>query len=294
MALLEIVAAGSDVLQAAYAVQRARLEQTTPVVTVSFLGMPSKDRAEVLKKLGHLKEPAEGILLRGAALLHEVVEHKPKDVPLFLDHISPVEFGATSPLRRALAKVTRAYCYSALADEGLRQAGLGRLTVVQGPVLPPDYAKDASDKVRVAVLATSSQSSDVLIRLWKMRETQGWPIEIVSPLRNSNATRVANNFEAAEAAEVIIAPYEDKDFGEPHEGAILALALGRPLITVRTSASLVTGFPERNVIWAKKYVPGSYAVAVGVYLKSRKQYDEWDRDTVPNPYTLPDDLLSRL
>jgi hypothetical protein len=281
-------------LQAAFAVQRARLEEEMDVVTVDFLGVPMKERTRLLKKVDEAKESPSAVLLRGIDMLPEVVAYVPKDVPIFVDHCTPTEIGKTSPLRRYLRRARRIYCYSEQSDSGLRQAGFGRITVVPGPSIPTDAAREVNGTVRVAVLNTSTQSGRVLARIMDIKERQGWDFEVITTLKHSRVSRADSDFEAAEAADLIVAPYEDMDFGQPHDGAILAAALGKPLATVRTGAFNVMSFPDQNFLAVKKHQIGTYAAAVGIYLRNRQKYDEWQEGSAPDPCILPNDLLSRI
>lgn len=294
MALLEIVAGGSETLQVAFAVQRARLREEMEVVTADFIGVPMMQRMTVLKALDNTRDPPDAVLLRGIEMLPEVLAYVPKKVPIFVDHCTPTELGTTSPLRQSLDRVRRVYCYSEHSDTALRRAGFGRVTVVPGPTIPTDGDGTSNGKVTVALLNTSSMSGAVLVRLMKIKKQQEWDFDVVTSLKHSKAKQVANDFEAAEQADLIIAPYEDMDFGQPHDGAIMALAVGRPLVTTRTGAFNVMSFPDKNLLAAKKYQIGSYAAAVGTYLRDRRAYDEWTKDAGPDPCLLPDDLLSRI
>jgi hypothetical protein len=292
VAILEIVCGGSDILKTAFAVQRAELEKHMPVVSIDLTRVHYKERKKVLASIDMVEIKPKAVLLRGIDQVDRIIPSIGK-IPFFIDHCTPCELGKTSPLRASVVKARRIYCYSLRQDVDVRRTGSGAITVIPGPFLPSDTAKTPSARPVIAVLELCSKAPQVLARLSKIREQQNWEFDIVSPLRSTKALQVANNFEAVEAADFVVAPYEDKDFGQPHEGALLALALGRPMTTSRTEAFNVMGFPSDRLIPAKKHQIGTYAAAVGNYLHDRNKYDAGEWPEGADPYALPTDLLTR-
>lgn len=294
MVILEIVAGGSPILQTAFSIQRAYLEQHAEVMSVDLVSLGRHGKKKVLTALSDITKHPDAILIRGVSSLGEILSALPKKAPVFVDHCTPVELGRTSPIKDALRGCRRVYCYSQRSDTEVRRAGTGKITIVSGPALLNDHTSTPNDEPIIAVLDLCQEALNVLARLLKIQRQQGWKFQVVTPLPHSKVIQVEDNFEAAELADFIIAPFEDKDFGQPHEGALLALALGKPLSTARTEAFNILGFPLRNFIPAKKHNIGTYAVSTGVYLRNRDKYDDWVEGAGPDPYALPRDLLSRI
>lgn len=296
MNLLEIVAAKSDVLTTAFAIQREELDANSDLVTVDLSGVSSsKARKPVFEAISDARSMPDAVLLRGIGLLAELHPYLPKKVPLFVDHCTPAELGKTSPLGWPLRRATRVYCYSQDVDASIRQLGTGKITVIAGPFLPTLMDPTPNKKPVIGVLNSCSGAIHVLGRVLKIAKAQGWEFDLVTTLRHSKATIVDNDFEVVEAADLVLAPGEDMDFGAPHEPAILALAMRKTLIGTRSEAFNVMGFPKANFISAQKYNLGSYAAAVGTYLRKRDTYSQWgEGESTPDPLALPRDLLSRI
>jgi len=292
--ILEIVAVRNEALQAVFAAQRPHLEvngNRLVVMEMSQLGTKGREKCfQTLEKSSHTPD---AILLRGIEDAHLVHLYLPK-VPLFIDHCTPFELGSTSPLKTAVMLARRVYCYSQKVDDELRRTGTGKITAISGPTATFDTEHPKNEVPIIAVLDTSSNALSILSRVVKVRKLQPWKFKIASPLRHRQVDLpVEMNLEAVEMADFVIAPSEDKDFGQPHEGAIMAMAFCRPLTTSRTEAFNIMSFPAKNYISARKYEHGTYAAAVGQYLLHREKYDEWTARE-KNGSELPDDLLSRM
>jgi hypothetical protein len=292
VSLLEIVATKSEALQAAFAAQRKEIEKHVEVKTLDISALPGKDKARVFETLLAAPRKPDAILMRGLDDANLPYDFLPM-VPLFLDHCTPLELGRTSPLRDAVRSAKRIYCYSQEVDTELRGTGVGRITIVSGPMFHGDTELPKNERPVVAVLNTSAESLPTLAKVLKMRKDQKWEFDIVSTVPHKDVIQVDMDLEATELADFVIAPYEDKDFGQPHEGAIMALAFRRPLTTVRTHAFNLMGFPAKNFIPATKYTLGSYGAAVGLYLRARPHYDEWGGKEIDST-ELPRDLCGRL
>jgi hypothetical protein len=291
--ILEIIVDASYILQTVFAVQRVELKKHQDVLTLNLIKMSMSEREKIYRTLEEADDAPDAVLLRGMSQVDKVNAYLPK-VPLFVDHCSALELGPMSPLSRAIKKCQRIYCYSQSADTELRRTGTGKITAISGPVIPTDHISTSNGRIVVAVLDTCSSARQVLSRILKVSEAQGWKIEIVSSLKHPKVTAVDNDFEAAELADLVVAPNEDKDFGQPHEGAIIAFAVGKPLVSTRSDAFNVMSFPSNNFIAATKYQIGTYAAAIGNYVRSRERYDEWVEGIGPDPYALPRDFLSRI
>jgi hypothetical protein len=293
--ILEIVAGGGDALKMAFAVQREHLKEKADIVSIDITTMGIPERKKVLSSIKSVMQPPDAILLRGIEFLPLLSSTMVK-CPIFIDHCTPVELGKTSPLSRYLdQQVKRVYCYSERAESELRQAGIGRVKVIAGPSIPTEHLPSSSNGTpRIAFLKTCSRSQQVMAYALGVARKQEWKMEAISPLKGALVTQVDSNLEAVEAADFVVAPYEDRDFGQPHEGAILAHSVGRPMTTARTLAFSIMGFPVKNFIAAEKHLFGTYAAAVGMYLRNRDRYDDWVDGAGPRPYDLPQDLLSRM
>lgn len=289
--LLEIVSEGDPIVQAALAVQRRFLEEHVEGFrSLDLLGKSLKEREATLQEdFGQV----DAVLLRGVGIVDLVVHYFPK-AAVFVDCCAPIELGKTSPLTKAIRKVRRAYCYSESLDSTLRKMGLGRVTTIPGPAIPTEVLEHSPELV-VGVLRSCTTAKSVLIRLLKIREKQGWPFKVASAMALPKVDIVCeDDFEVAELSRLIVAPSEDKDYGEPHSGALLALAVGRPLVTTRSGAFNLMGFPGDNFLPAQQYQIGTYAAAVGNYLQNPAKYDAWTEGSGPDPLALPKDLVSRI
>jgi len=146
---------------------------------------------------------------------------------------------------------------------------------MEGPFLP-EWAKTEppEGKLRIAVLNSSPGAQDVLFRILKVRREQGWDFEIVTPLKGPKVLQVSGDYEAAEMSNAVVAPYEDKDYGQPHDGAILALGLGRALITCRTRSFELLPYTNKTFLSCQRYTPGTYVAGVSNYMRDPQRWNE--------------------
>jgi hypothetical protein len=233
------------------------------------------------------KECPDAVLIRGGEVL-SVIQPPRSFVPFFFDHCTPYEFGASSPLRTKLALMRSCFCYSNVAEEALRAAGVGRVRVVTGPRVPY-IGMPLPEKLTIGVLKTSADAAQTLSSIVSMREKHERDYRIVSAIKMNGVDLLPSDIDVAEASTVLVAPKDFEDMGQPHEGAALALAFGRALITTQTSGLSQVNFPAGTFIQVVKYSANSYASAVEVFLGSNTQRKllEWaaeDRtfaDTTP-------------
>lgn len=215
------------------------------------------------------KECPDAVLIRGGEVL-SVIQPPRSFVPFFFDHCTPYEFGAASPLRTKLALMRSCLCYSNVAEESLRAAGVGRVRVVAGPRIPY-VGLPLPDKLTVGVLKTSADAAQTLSSIVSMRTQHERDYRIVSTVKMRGVDTLPTDVDVAEASTVIVAPTDFGDMGQPHEGAALALAFGRGLITTQTSGMAQVNFPAGTFVQVVKYSANSYASAVEVFLGSNTQ-----------------------
>jgi len=231
------------------------------------------------------KECPDAVLIRGGEVL-SVIQPTRSFVPFFFDHCTPYEFGASSPLRTKLALMRSCLCYSSVAEEALRAAGVSRVRVVAGPRVPY-VGLPLPEKLTVGVLKTSADAAQTLSSIVSMRSQHDRDYRIVSSIKMKGVDLLPSDIDVAEASTVLVSPTDFGDIGQPHEGAALALAFGRTLITTQTSGFAQINFPAGTFIQVVKYSANSYASAVEVFLGSNTQRKllEWvseDR-TFPDP-----------
>jgi hypothetical protein len=291
VAILEVVCGGNDVLRAVFAAQRTTLEKTTEVVSVDLTGVGSAQRKKVLKSIKMAEVEPSSVVIRGVDFVDEVVPAIGQ-IPFFIDHCTPLELGPNSPLKPYIQKARRVFCYSEKASEDVRKTGTGKITVACGPALPRDRIKSGNPVPCIGVLDHCSKSRQVLMKILNLREQRKNSFDVVSSLGGSKVLPSANNFETVEMADFVVASYEDMDFGQPHDGAILCLSLGKPLCTAKTSAMYCVGFPEGALITANKHQLHTYPAAVSAYLYQRSKYDSFTWPAGPNPDEVPNDILS--
>jgi len=233
------------------------------------------------------KECPDAVLIRGGEVL-SVIQPPRSFVPFYFDHCTPYEFGASSPLRTKLALMRSCFCYSNVAEEALRAAGVGRVRVVTGPRVPY-IGLPLPEQLTIGGLKTSADAAQTLSSIVSMREKHERDYRIVSAIKMNGVDLLPSDIDVAEASTVLVAPTDFEDMGQPHEGAALALAFGRALITTQTSGLSQVNFPAGTFIQVVKYSANSYASAVEVFLGSNTQRKllEWaaeDRtfaDTTP-------------
>jgi hypothetical protein len=161
-------------------------------------------------------------------------------------------------------------CYSGVAEDALRAAGVSRIRVAAGPKVPY-VGLPLPDKLTIGVLKTSADAAQTLSSIVSMRAQHGRDYRIVSTIKMRGVDTLPTDIDVAEASTVIVSPTDFGDMGQPHEGAALALAFGRGLITTQTSGMAQVNFPAGTFIQVVKYSANSYASAVEVFLGSNTQ-----------------------
>lgn len=293
--LLELVYEGNDVLDVALARQRRVLQSELGhgFMSLDLRRKSTKVRARLLR--GAAERVPRHLLLRG---LHKVDEAVPffSTSTLFLDYLACNRAVLPEELARWAHRIERVFVYSTDADEGLRDAGIGRISVHAGPFLPTlETPLPEAPRLSVGVLDTRSGARDVLVRLKKLRKSQGWDMDIRTTVRFGGVITMDSVFEVAEESHLLIAPMEGEDYGGPHEGALLAIAANRALCTSSTSALHSMAFAStKRYIPAQKYEPGTYAASFGVYLRNRQKYDDAFSGLKADPEAVPRELLERM
>lgn len=221
------------------------------------------------------KERPDAVLIRGGEVL-SVLQPPCLFTPLFFDHCTPYEFGAASPLRTKLALMRSCICYSTIAENALRSAGAKRVRLATGPKIPY-VGLPLPEKLTIGVLKTSADAAQTLSSIVTMRSQHERDYRIVSTIRMRGVDTLPTDIDVAEASTVIVSPTDFGDMGQPHEGAALALAFGRGLITTQTSGLSQVNFPAGTFIHVVKYSPNSYAPAIEVFLcgNTQRRLLEW-------------------
>jgi hypothetical protein len=281
MKLLELMRGGSVTLQIVFDHQRRRLQETgIDVVTVDLAGVPLSGMDEIVKSV-QTSDNVSAILCRDPVLCKYLPATQ---VPYYVDFCTTTELGSSSPLREGLTHARRVFCYSMKTLEALTKLKAKAVTFT-GPFLPPAprWTKP-KDAPFVGVLDTGTNPSEVLFELLRLRREKkasdpAWDFEIVSAIRRVDVWGTDFDYETAESSDVIIAPYDDLDYGQPHEGLILAKTFGIPLITVPTSALEMAGGLV-PCLRAARRAPASYAMSALTFIKHPERY--------PQMFTNPD------
>lgn len=265
MKLVELYRKPHEILEVAWSCQRQALKDLgVALELVDCTGLPlAAAKARVAQAAG------SAWLVRDTFFLQ-------LDLPgtVYVDLALPCELGTTSPLRAKLQKARRVFAYSALVERSVREAGMGRVTVLPGPHME-SWESPIPEKVTVGVLKTSSDAQRVLVELMSYRATKDFVFDVVSPMPAKGALKVATNLDAADACTVVLAPMDFGDTGEPHLGAILALGARKGLITSRNDALSAMGFPMGSFIHVLKYSPRSYVSAIDVFMHNPRPFLEW-------------------
>lgn len=277
MRLLEFVHGGNDVLHLVQSVQREELKKSFGIRTINLTRL-TKEAMSVEIKKNIVDFTPTAILVRGITALPAVTSMG-TTIPIFLDHCTPTELGKTSPMRDHLFKIKRAIAYSQKAEEDLRDAGLRRIQTVSGPYLPDMDCPLPDGRTTVAVLDTCPASRQVLDHIRAMRTSKGWDIDIVTTMVASDVQRVESAPEAAERAHLLLAVYDEMDYGQPHDAAILALGFRRALATSRTSAFSILPYPSGSFLSAPAHSAGAYSAAVATFLRDPRAFLEWPHKT---------------
>jgi hypothetical protein len=291
--ILELVPATSDVLQIAWMGQRTYWEEEgAEVRQIHTARKKMGEVADALIAACAVKKP-DLILVRGFELLQGVFRTDiHKAAPIVLDHCTPTYVDSNHPLMAQLHRLSHVLCYSEQVAASYRKAGYGRVKTMGGPYLPSG-CRDAvrEGPLRVAVLNTCQSASQVLIRVASLNAEKGWGAHIYSPMKAVGSQQVGSNFEAAELAQLVIAPFEETDMGQPHEGAILALGIGRALATSRTMAMDNMPFPSGSYILCPRYAIGSYAAAIPTFAGSPEKFSGWVDKAKVNLSEIPKTIL---
>lgn len=258
MRVLEIVRPRHEVLEAIFGLQREVLREKVDLVTVDTPTAEQIGKADVL-------------LLREIADLPRFLIKK----PVYVDFTTGDELGRTSDVAKWAHRVSKAFCYSPFAYEELMRLGAST-SMLRGPFLP-DVRADEPPGEAIGVLDTSSMTRQVLRKLVLFKGRTGRDHRIVSTVKHRDVEQVGSEFEVAEQARVIVAPYDDMDFGEPHLGAVLALCWGRALVTARTSSLENMPYTADTCFRAISNSPSEYAGGVEAYLRNPDRYDKWPR-----------------
>ena len=286
MRLLEIVHSESDVLRLVFDAQREVLSTHFDIAFSASIAGLSKDAAIQCVKKNIVEIQPTAILLRGIYGLPAISMTGTK-IPIFLDHCSPAELGKTSPLREHMRGVKRAICYSQKSEEDLVDSGFTRITTQPGPFLP-DLQCPLPEQVGVAVLDSCPASRQVLDSIRSVRSAKGWKFDIITSMPAADCIRVSNSIEAVERSHLVIGCYDEMDYGQPHEAAILSLGFGRALATSRTNAFSILPYPKGTFISIPAYTPTAFAAAVQLFLRDPKPLLSWPATVKYNASDIPD------
>ncbi len=292
--LLEITYDGGPILDVVFAAQRRSLgsELGRGFLHVDLRGHNTKGRAKLLQAAARHRWDA--VLIRGVRGMEEALPFF-TGTPFFLDHVGGYDFGLKNEFSPIAFKLRRAFCYSPQADNELRDAGFGKITTMAGPSLP-DLRTPAptGDLPVLGLLDTGHGARQALARIKQVRAAQGWGFDIVTTLKDSQARQVAHPFEVAEQCNVLACPMEFRDQGTPHEGAILALSVGRALATSQTSAMLALPYTPAKYIHVEKYGLGGYGTCWEVYRRSRARLDDWPDRARTDHSRIAREILERM
>lgn len=292
--LLEVVYEGGDVLDVALACQRKILrdELGAAFKTLDLRRRPMRDREDLLRAAGEV--PPDFLLVRGLSQIEEVIPFF-RGSKLFLDYLAQNERVAPGSLGRWSYRIARVFAYSAKADGDLRSAGTGIISLHPGPELPKLPAELPEGKLTLGVLDSAKGTLDVLVRLKRIRRKQMWDIDIVSNMKMGGVRHVGSPFEVAEECHLLVVPMDAPDLGGPHEGALLAMSVGRALCTSPTSGFYSLSFAGTGrYIPAERYEPGTYASSFGVYRNNRAKYDSAFDDLRSSAEQVPHEILRRM
>lgn len=271
--LVEIVKSASDPLRLAFRIQRKHL--VAAGYEFESLDIGGMSPTEVQK---HLKEAApDAILARGFEGVPIATNTFPQ-TPLFVDvctlsTVTKRDHFLVDVLRRSVI-----FCHGLLSEEMLRGAGIYKLVHLAHPITPLWESTDTlpNEIPIVGILNTGSDSMRVVNAVKSMAAQQGWKLTLVTSFKHAAARVLDSDMEVAEVADLVVAPTGHSDLGQINDGALLATAFRKPLITTKTSSMCALGFPPKNFLPAQMHSLGSYAVAVGIYCRNRVRMDAWD------------------
>jgi hypothetical protein len=292
--LLEITYDGGPILDVVFAAQRVLLEKELGrgFMHLSLSGIGRAGRAKILQKAS--KQRWDAVLIRGIRGMKEASPFFTR-TPFFVDHVGGYDFGVRNEFSQFASKLRRVFCYSPQADSELRSAGIGGVSTLAGPFLPSLPTPRPMVEVPVmGLLDTGHGARAVLGGIKRVRDAQGWGFEIVTTVRDADSRQVDNAFEVAEQCDLLVCPMEFKDQGTPHEGAILALSIGRALATSHTSAILTMPYPSATYLPVERYGLGSFNSVWEVYRRGRTRLDGWPTKARTDHNHLPREILKRL
>jgi hypothetical protein len=240
-------------------------------LTLDSTGLTPGALSERLQRLLETEYPDAVILRGGEVLAATQIPRTSGIVPFIFEHCTPYEFGASTPHRAKLALMRLVICYSAVAEEGLRAAGVSRVKTCVGPCIPA-VELPLPAEVTVGVLKTAADAAQTLSSIVAMKERLGRQYRIVSSIKMSGVDHLPSDVDVVEASSVVVAPVDFGDVGQPHEGAALSLSFGRALITSKTSALAQVNLPTGTFIQVVKYSASSYASAVEVFLQNSRPF----------------------
>jgi len=276
---LEVIHSGSEVLRLVWLGQDAWLREAGHEVQVLDLqGRPATERLVLLKAErlhGH-----EAVLVRGIEVLPLLSDAGflagPKVV---LDHCTPAQVGRTYPRLGLLQRLAKVSCYSPQAERGFREAGVGKVRTLPGPHAVPVQEDARGEGLVIGVARSCATAHQVLTKLLRAADEKGWGATFVSTMTAIGSEKVGSDLEVAERCDLLVAPREEVDLGQPHEGAILALAFGRALVTNWTEALSAMSYTQGTYLNVDKYSAGlsGYVAAVELYRRNRGPYDAYPR-----------------
>lgn len=277
MNIVELAPNASETMQIAWGGQRDFLAQEgVDLLTISSgrktMTQLSQEVQEVVAK-----EKSSVLWVRGFDLLNAVFRTDAHRMTrIVVDHCIASAIDPNHPLMGQLHRLNHVICYGTKVEANYRRGGFGKVKVMGGPYLPPGCKYRAPEgDLTVAVLRTCYAARDVLVKIVQLNRDKGWGAKIVSSMSANGVTTVNTDFEAAERAQLVIAPFEEEDVGVPHEGAMLALGVGRALATSRTMAMDSMPYPSSAFILCPRYAVGAYAAAIPTFQKNPTPFAEW-------------------
>ena len=305
MHLLEIVYEGGDVFEAVFAAQRRYIARELQSVsakldlpvrpelrTVDFRRMNTRDRGRALRALAREYSGSEGpgmVLIRGTERAEEALRFFCRS-PVILDHYGNKLLSGT--LYPWSQNIRRVITYSIRASNNVREAGIGKVSRHGGPFLPHLPLERPGRGKPVIGLIGGADVRKILI--W-MRKLIGERAHFVSMLKDPVAEQVENPIEVAESCDLLVAPHLGPfRLGHPHEGAILALSVGRALCTAPSPSLAEMPYPQGTYIPVlNQDRPAAWASAFAEYLAKRQKFDSWPDSVNVDLLVTPKEIVRR-
>ena len=262
MQLTELVYEGGEVLDLCLDFQREalRAEYRERFQTLDLRGMPLQERRAALQRVGRVG--AKNVLVRGLSGVPEAAEAFPRASLLF-DAVGKTEPPAMRELAPMAFRTKRVFVYSREMSDSIRSAGIGLVSRHNGPYFPALDLEPAPDTA-IGVLSLGRGALEVVAQLKRIRDQEGLEFDIITTERIAGVVSASSALDVAARASLLVAPYEQMDYGGVHEGAILAVCTGRVLCT--PTASALKDMPLGGwYMHATKYTPRSYAEAAVGY-----------------------------